>query len=374
MIRVRLSRNDGLLLVMTVIWGVNYSIVKVALREIPPLAFNSLRLGLASLLFLLTLALCRRAGHRANESNGATTRSAERPSVGVSTSDAGPRPARRRAQREGGTSDDPASPPISDTGPRTSGDTASALPVFQRSRINPRDWLLIALFGLIGHFVYQLCFLFGLDRTTVANSSLILGCSPVVVALFSAALGHERVGPLHWTGAVLSVAGIYLVVGRGARLGGASLAGDVLTICGLFCWGMYTVGAKGLLDRHSPLEVTGYSMAIGTVPYVLLGLGELRRIDWNGVPAEAWAALVFSAVFALFVAYLIWYVAVQRIGNVRTAMYSNLTPIAALAAAVLWLGERLTSSAVAGAIAILTGMALTRVVTARVRVAAPAEE
>jgi drug/metabolite transporter (DMT)-like permease len=352
MTRFRLSRNDGLLLVMTVIWGVNYSIVKVALREIPPLAFNSLRLGLASLLFLVTLAVCRRGPHEVRRPKS-DVRSRTVSSVTVRAELAS---VPRRA------------------GPRPSDDAASVLPVFQRSRICPRDWLLIAVFGLIGHFVYQICFLFGLDRTTVANSSLILGCSPVVVALFSAALGHERVRPFHWAGAALSIAGIYLVVGRGARIGGASLAGDVLTICGLFCWGVYTVGVKGLLDRHSPLEVTGYSMAIGTVPYVLLGLGELRTFDWNGVQAQAWAALVFSAVFALFVAYLIWYVAVQRIGNVRTAMYSNVTPIAALAVAVLWLGERLTLDEIAGAVAILTGMALTRFVTARVQVAAPAEE
>jgi drug/metabolite transporter (DMT)-like permease len=372
MIRVRLSRNDGLLLLMTVIWGANYSIVKVALHEIPPLAFNSLRLGLASLLFLLTLALCRRARpvDRSDESSVGQGFSLADPQdrgklgARAPTSDPGPR-----------TSDDAASVSTPDTGHRTPDDAASVLAVFQRSRICPRDWLLIAVFGLIGHFVYQICFLFGLDRTTVANSSLILGCSPVVVALFSAALGHERVWPLHWIGAVLSVGGIYLVVGRGAGVGGASLAGDGLTICGLFCWGLYTVGAKGLLDRHSPLEVTGYSMAIGTVPYVLLGLGELRALDWRSVQADAWAALVFSAAFALFVAYLIWYTAVQRIGNIRTAMYSNVTPIAALAVAVLWLGEHLTSGKLVGAVAILTGMALTRLVTVSpVRASAPAEE
>ena len=86
------------------------------------------------------------------------------------------------------------------------------------------------------------------------------------------------------------------------------LAGDLLTICGLFCWGAYTVGAKGLLDRHSPLEVTGYSMAIGTVPFVLVGLGELRRLDpdvkallcsgsLSGKTAE-YLALGFRAVLA----------------------------------------------------------------------------
>jgi len=347
--RLRVSRNDGLLLLMTIIWGANYSIVKAALREIAPLAFNSLRLGLASLLFLATIALSRRRsegpGLRESESAACAV-----PALGSQ------RPADLRT-----------------FGPPD--DLARAVPVFRCTRISFRDWFLIAVFGLIGHFIYQMCFLFGLDNTTVANSSLILGCSPVVVALLSAALGHEQVRPLHWVGAVLSVFGIYMVVGRAARLGGATLTGDVLTIGGLLCWGIYTVGVRGLLDRHSPLEVTGYSMAIGTVPYVLFGLGQMQTLDWQAVHAIAWAALVFSAFFALFVAYLIWYVAVQRIGNIRTAMYSNLTPVAALVIAVVWLDEHLTRMEIAGAVAILAGMAITRLVRpAPARSVAPAEE
>ncbi len=336
---------------MTLIWGVNYSIVKIALREIPALAFNSLRLGLASLLFLLTLALCARG-------SGSP-----------------------KVRRSDGVPDAPAgadtwhAPDVRTFAPPDRTGAAPDRPVFQRSSIPARDWLLVALFGVIGHFIYQICFLIGLDRTTVANSSLILGCSPVVVALLSAALGHERVGVLHWVGALLSVAGIYVVVGRGAHLGGATLGGDALTIGGLLCWGAYTVGVRGLLDRHSPLEVTGYSMAIGTIPFLFLGLRDLRSLDWAAVHTAAWAALVFSAVFALFVAYLIWYVAVQRIGNIRTAMYSNLTPIAALVVAVGWLGEHLAGSQIAGALLILAGMALTRLVGAvGVRNVAPAEE
>lgn len=44
----RPSRLDWLLLLMTVIWGTNYALIKTAFREIDPQAFNALRLVLAS--------------------------------------------------------------------------------------------------------------------------------------------------------------------------------------------------------------------------------------------------------------------------------------------------------------------------------------
>ena len=47
---------DGLLLLMVLIWGANYSVVKAAINEIPPQAFNVLRMGVASAVFAAAIA------------------------------------------------------------------------------------------------------------------------------------------------------------------------------------------------------------------------------------------------------------------------------------------------------------------------------
>ena len=56
---------DLLLLLMAVLWGTNYSIVKHAFREIDPQAFNALRLSCASLIFLAVIAGVRLGGRAA---------------------------------------------------------------------------------------------------------------------------------------------------------------------------------------------------------------------------------------------------------------------------------------------------------------------
>jgi drug/metabolite transporter (DMT)-like permease len=194
----------------------------------------------------------------------------------------------------------------------------------------------------------------------VSNAALIIGATPVVVAIASAALGRERNGRLHGMGAAISVTGIYFVVGHGASFGGAMLAGDLLMIVSVGCWAAYTLGSSRLIARHSPLYVTGTSMAIGTVPYVLLALPQIMRTPWADLQPQTWLALAFSALFALNVAYLIWYIGVQRIGAARTSVYSNVVPIVAMAVAGLWLGEPMTPTRMLGAAAVLTGVALTR--------------
>ena len=48
---------DAALLLKTIIWGSNFTLVKLAVRDIPELPFNSLRLLIASAMFLLAIAV-----------------------------------------------------------------------------------------------------------------------------------------------------------------------------------------------------------------------------------------------------------------------------------------------------------------------------
>jgi drug/metabolite transporter (DMT)-like permease len=126
------------------------------------------------------------------------------------------------------------------------------------------------------------------------------------------------------------------------------------------------------MRRHSPVAVTGLSMALGTILYVPATLPRLLALDWGGISLLSWIALVYSALFALCIAYSIWYVAVREIGSARTSVYSNLIPLVAMITAVVALGESLSTPKLLGAAAVLVGVALTRV--GRTRPVIPAEE
>ena len=127
-----------------------------------------------------------------------------------------------------------------------------------------------------------------------------------------------------------------------------------------------------MMARHSPLAVTGLSMSIGAVPYTIYAWPALRRLDWAAVSWTTWVALVYSAMFALCLSYLIWYVAVRQIGSARASVYSNVIPIVAMAVAYLFLGEAIGSVKILGAAAVLTGVGIARL--ERRRPAIPAEE
>lgn len=234
---------------------------------------------------------------------------------------------------------------------------------FVKANKNPftrEEWKRIAFLGIVGHLLYQLAFLAGIARTSVSNSALIFGVTPVMVALLSALAGHERVSPARWIGVALSFTGIYIVVGRNASIRGETFTGDVLVFVGMLCWSIYSVAAQPLLKRHSPLIVTGYSLAIGAALFVIAALPSVRTTNWDAISPTSWTLMALSSLLALAFAYMVWYTAVQRIGSSRTAIYSNLTPIVAIAVAAVWLGEPVTLVQLAGAATILTGLFITR--------------
>ena len=273
-----------LLLLMVVIWGANYSLIKVVLRELPPPVFNALRLSIASAVFVAVLALTART-----------------------------RPTRR-------------------------------------------EWLQLAGLGFYGQFLYQLFFLNGMSRTSVANASLIIGLVPIVVALTNAWLGLEKLSRAYWIGTAISLVGMYFVVGLDAGVARTSLVGDALTLAAVLAWSAYTVAAKPLLARHSPLVVSGWSIALGTLFYVPYALPAVFRVDWRQVGAGAWIGTIVSALLSINLSYILWNTAVQRIGSSQTAIYSNLIPVAAVGTAALWLHEPVDGWKAIGAALIIAGL------------------
>lgn len=280
---------DALLLLMVLIWGTNFSLVKVALRDFPELAFNAGRMLTSAIVFAAVIA------------------------------------------------------------------SARTRPSFSRA-----DWIRLVFLGIVGTFLYQFMFVGGLKRTSAGNASLIVGTSPILIALLSSLAGHERVPPRRWFGVALAFGGLYFVVGHRADWSAASLVGDGMVIASMVFWATYSVAAQPLLKRHSPLAVTGTSFSIGAVLYLVFTAPWLVQIDWRPISMGSWVLMLLSAVLALNVSYVIWYTGLQKLGGTRTAIYSYLTPIVAMTVAAFWLGEPVSGNQMIGAGAILTGLAITR--------------
>ena len=290
-----LTLLDAALLLMVLIWGSNFSVVKVALRDFPEIPFNAMRLLVGSVVFLGAIWW------------------------------------RRDSEQ-------------------------------QQAPLTRTDWRQLIFLGAVGTFLYQLCFVGGVRRTSVANGSLIVGISPIVIALLSAWAGHERIKPVRWVGVLLALAGLYVIVGHGAELSSQTLAGDALMMAGVLCWSVYSVASQPILKRHSALTVIGLTFSLGAALYVVTMIPILIKVDWRSISLQSWGLMLASALLALNLSYFIWYTGLKKMGGSRTSVYSYLTPVVAMMVAAVWLAEPVSANQIAGAGAVFAGLLITRFV------------
>jgi drug/metabolite transporter (DMT)-like permease len=280
------------MLLTTLIWAFNFSVLKIALREFTPGSFNGPRLTLASLFLLLFLRL-----------------------------------------KEGTIA-----PPR-------------------------RDVLKLIVLGVVGNTCYQFLFINGINRTAASTTSLILTMTPILIALLSAIFIRERIHWIGWAGIMTSFFGLYFVIfgnGAGVSVGREGLKGNLMILVGNIFWAVYTVFSKPLLEKMSALRLSTLTLSFGALFYLPLTFRDIARLDWGSVSARSWAALVFSAVFAIALSYVFWYSSVKRVGNTKTGIYSNITPVFTVIFASLFLGERIGLTKVVGTLIIILGFYLTR--------------
>ena len=84
------------------------------------------------------------------------------------------------------------------------------------------------------------------------------------------------------------------------------------------------------------------------------------RTPAGAISWSTWGALLYSAVLAVVVGFVVWYKSVQKVGNTKTGIYSNLNPVFATIFAYAFLSERITVLQAGGAAVIFAGVYLTR--------------
>lgn len=287
--RSRLRAELSLLLVV-LIWGANFAVIKWILVELPPYAFAALRFSISA------ICLCALAWIR--------------------------------------------------EGP----------PRFPPGTTRRLIWL-----GIAGNSIYQALFMVGLTHTSVGNVALLVGSSPVLVALLAWLTGVERLSRTVVWGIALAFAGITLVVRvHGPEFTRDSLIGDVAVLLASLGWATYTLGVRTISGQVSTLWITAATALTGTPLLILIGARELGGVEWGALSIRTWVAMAYTTLVSLVLAYHLWNVSIRRVGSARTAVYGAGIPVAGLLLSWPLLGIQPKPIQLAGAVLIVSGVLLAR--------------
>ena len=208
-------------------------------------------------------------------------------------------------------------------------------------------WRRFAVLGLLGVGCYNALQYLARKTSTPLNVTLVAASVPVWMLGSGALFFGQRVSPRQVAGAVLSIAGVLLVLGRGEweMLAQVRLVpGDFYVLLATAAWAVYS---WLLIRPGDPPEIRG-DWAAFLMAQLVFGLGwsalfaggewalEDAHIRW-GWPLAA--ALANVAIGPAIVAYRCWGLGVQRVGPNIAGFFSNLTPLFAAVMSAAFLGE-----------------------------------
>lgn len=199
-------------------------------------------------------------------------------------------------------------------------------------------------------------------------TALLMALVPTSTLLVAAAIGLERLTRVRVIGLLLALGGVGLIVAEDLDQPGRVLAVATVVVATI----LYAVGAV-YAKRH----------VSGTLPPLALATGQVLAaatvtlpvaLVVDGVPGgDALRVSVLGAVAALGVfgtglAFLVFYVLIERVGATNATMTTYLIPLVAVVAGAIVLDERLALAAFAGGALIGIGIWLSQRSSARTAV------
>lgn len=221
----------------------------------------------------------------------------------------------------------------------------------------PRDAMHIAIAGALIQAGYLggvfSAIHHGMSAGVVA---LVVGIQPLLTAAVAGRMLGEQVTPRQWTGLVLGLAGVALVVWQDMTLQGLTAGSLLLAVIALFSISFGTLYQK----RHCPSfdARSGSVIQFAAALVLLLPLAwatETMHIEWTGefVFALGWLVLVLSlgAITLLFRL-------IARGAATKVSSLFYLTPAVTALMAYLVFGETLTALALIGMAIAIVGVAM----------------
>lgn len=231
-----------------------------------------------------------------------------------------------------------------------------------RRRPPLRDWARAAGAGVLGVFVYNVLFFWGLSLAPAIDGSTIVPVmSPVLTTSFLLVMGRERASAARVAGLAIGAAGaVVFFVGSGGEAGAGQgrLAGDLLFLLSACCWAAFTLTGRRVLAGIDPLKATTYATVSGAVLLAIYSAPSAAEVAWQDVPAYVWLNVVFVALGPTAVANLLYYRGIRDVGPASASIMMFVVPVVGTACSALFLGESFGTVQAVGAAVLLVGAVL----------------
>lgn len=219
-------------------------------------------------------------------------------------------------------------------------------------------WLMAG--GIFGGSLYFFTENTALEITQASNVSFIICTAPLLTTILSLLFyKNEKATKGLIGGSLLALVGVGLVVFNGSVVLKISPVGDLLTLLAALSWAFYSLIIKKMAGRYPTVFITRKIFFYGVLTILPAFCVHSLRSDFSMLlQSTVLLNLLFLAILASLVCFVLWNVVLKQLGTVRASNYIYLNPLVTMVASALILQEHITLIALAGAACILLGVYL----------------
>jgi drug/metabolite transporter (DMT)-like permease len=227
-----------------------------------------------------------------------------------------------------------------------------------------KTWILVAIYSLITSSVTLGLLFWGLNDTTVTETSIISVVGPLITAAGGAIFLHDHITKTEKVGMGVAILGMLLTIVGPLADGGkafSSFTGNLLILAYLLTNAVSVVLLKILL-RHNirPMFLTNATYTFGFLSLLPFFLANSSH-NVNAIltlPTKYHLGVIYMALLSGTLAYFLGNVAQKSVEVSEAAVFSYLYPILSIPIAVIWLKETITPIYIVGAAVIFTGVVI----------------
>jgi drug/metabolite transporter (DMT)-like permease len=223
-------------------------------------------------------------------------------------------------------------------------------------RVARSDWWLMIITGIIGITLYYFFENHGVKLITASAASIIIATIPILTLLTESLFFKAKLTFFKVFGVILSLIGVYLVVG-GDGVGNAHTGLGYLLMSGAGAiWVLYVIVTRPLFAKYSNLTIVTYQSYFATlslIPFVLM-----EETRWLAVTPIIIANLIFMGVFCSAMAYYFYVYALEHLGANKSALFLNFIPVVSVICAWFILKEQLSWVQMIGGLLIMLAVSV----------------
>ena len=217
---------------------------------------------------------------------------------------------------------------------------------------------LILFLGVTNGVAYLLQYI-GMNSTTAAKAALFVNLIAVWVALLSPKLQGETLGRRKILGVLAALTGVIFVTTNldFSMLSGGQLIGDLLLITSGVIWAFFIIYNKTLvMTSNGVLQSLTWILPLTLLPMLPFVFSSADQIP--ALPAQAWLAIIYTAVVCWVVPYYLWLEGLKHISASTSTILLLSEILIATAISFILLNEILTMVMVVGALLIIIAIVL----------------